>query len=155
MKKFRFPLEKVLELRVEEERTKAAELASARREADDARKKREQIESARDTSRARLTEAHGSGGTVGHLQNLEYVVGQMDSQLADADAACQAADEQVESSRDHFTRAFRSRRTLDHLREKRLADWRLENGRQEQKSIDETAITRHGRDADGGSGGGP
>ena len=146
MKRFRFRLQKVLDLRAAVEKEKAGKLAEARRNAAEARRARDDLESVRNAGREVLTSSHGSGGSVGHLLNLEYVLEKMESYLAEADAACAAADEDVESTLKEYHEASQERRTLDQLREKRLEVWKKEANRQEQKAIDEVAITRFGRD---------
>ena len=145
MKRFRFRLQKVLDLRAAVEREKARRLADARRDAADARRARDDLESIRNSGREILTGAHGSGGSVGHLLNLEYVLERMESQLEEADAACAEAEKDVESTLREYHAASRERRTLDQLKEKRLEVWKREADRQEQKAIDEVAVTRFGR----------
>lgn len=145
MSVFRFPLDNVLEIRKESERRSAVGLAKARGEADLARKAMSDLEAVREAGRARLAAAHGSGGAVGHLQNLATVVRQVEARIRDAEVHCQRADEQVVESLRDFHEALRSRKTIEELRERKLDEWRTEAVRGEQKAMDETALTRHGR----------
>ena len=145
MKRFRFRLQKVLDLRAAVEREKAGRLADARRHATEARQARDDLESIRKAGREILTSAHGSGGSVGHLLNLEYVLEKMESHLEEADAAWAEAEKDVESTLREYHVASQERRTLDQLKEKRLEVWKREADRQEQKAIDEVAVTRFGR----------
>lgn len=143
MSRFRFPLQKVLEHRQASERESAEGLARARDEAEAAHQAKENLEAARDAGRARLAQAHGLGGAVGHLQNMSYVLGQVDGQIEEADEACREADEQVVEQMKSFQHAVQQRRTIEGLREKKLDQWRSATERQEQKTMDEVALTRH------------
>jgi flagellar FliJ protein len=153
MASFRFKLQSVLDLREQRERESAQGLARARTEAETARQAKENLESLRDAGRVGLAKAHGVGGPVGHLQNLAYVVGQVDDHIERADDACKKADEQVVESMKAFHEAFQERRSIDQLRTRRLEQWRWEENRTEQKTLDEVALTRHGRGAAGPIGG--
>jgi flagellar protein FliJ len=147
MNAFRFPLQKVLELREETERESAKDLADARRDADDARRARVDLETVRQASQSRLAAAHGVGGAVGHLQNLTYVVGKVEQQIHEAEVVCQVADEHVVERMKSYHEAHVRRKTIDQLREKKLEQWRTDLARHEQKIMDEVAVTRHGREA--------
>jgi flagellar FliJ protein len=145
MAAFRFRLQPVLDLRAHEERQSAEGLAKARVGADEARRAREDLEALREAGRVRLSQAHGTGGPVGHLQNLAMVVGSVDAHVEAAHDQCRQADEHVVESVKAFQQAFRQRRSIDQLRERRLEEWRTEQNRSEQKTMDEVALTRHGK----------
>jgi flagellar FliJ protein len=147
MAAFRFRLQPVLDLRAQEERRSAQGLAKARVAADEARRAREDLEALREAGRVRLAQAHGSGGPVGHLQNLAMVVGTVDAHVRAAADQCRKADEQVVESVKAYHEAFRQRRSIDQLRERRLEEWRTEQNRTEQKTMDEVALTRHAKGA--------
>ena len=145
MTPFRFALERVLEHRKESELESARGLARARDEADTAHTAKADLEAVLAAGRSRLAAAHGSGGAIGHLHNLAYVVGQMEEQIRDADAACRQADEQVVESLKFFHHAFRQRKTIEELRERRLDEWRTTQVSDERKAMDEVALIRHRR----------
>ena len=142
MRGFRFSLEKVLEHRKNSEQESARGLVQARDEAESARQAKADLESVREAGRARLAQAHGVGGSVGHLQNLAYVLGHVDHQIRDADAACQEADENVVESMKSFQHAVRERKTIEGLRERKLDQWRVAEVRDERKAMDEVAMLR-------------
>ena len=152
MSAFQFPLEKIRKLREEQESEKARTLADARADADGARQAMEDLESVRDAGRARVVEAHGSGGTVGHLQNLEYVLGCLDEQIDYAQTTCRAAEKQLVHSIEEFSEAHKRRRTIEHLKARRLELWTQHQQRIEQADNDEIAILRHVKGAAAGSG---
>jgi len=145
MAAFRFKLQPVLDLREQKEKEEAVGLARARIEADAARQARADLEAVREAGRARLAEAHGAGGPVGYLQNLALVVDSVDARIADAEEACRQADERVAQSRNAFQEALQQRMSIDQLRTRRLEEWRTEQSKTEQKTMDEVALTRHGR----------
>lgn len=145
MAPFRFKLQSVLDVRAEAEKAKAAGLATARSQAEAARLAREDLQALRDAGRERLAGAHGVGGVVGHLQNLAYVVEQVDSKIEVADSEVERANEEVVDSMKAYQQAHLERRTLDQLRDRRLAKWRVEQTRMEQQTMDEVALTRFGR----------
>ena len=145
MTRFEFKLEKVLDLRKETEQERAQSLAAARREADSARQAMRSLEDLRRDGRERLTRAHGSGRSVGQLQNLEWVIGRLETELEVAQDKVREADaEMVERTRD-FQDAVRDRQALDRLRDRKLEGWKTTQAREEQKAMDEVAITRHYR----------
>ena len=146
MTAFRFRLQTVLELRERKERESAKGLVDARTEAEVALKAREDLETVREAGRTLLTDAHGAGGAVGHLQNMAYVLGRVDQQIEDAHAACRQADEHVVEKMKRYHVACQQRRTIDRLKERKLDQWRAEEIKHEQKTMDEVALTRHGRD---------
>jgi len=153
MAAFRFKLQPVLDLRQQAEKESARGLARARTEAERARSAREDLEAVRDAGRTRLAQAHGAGGPVGHLQNLALVVGSLDAHIAAAEDACRSADERVVESMKTFQEALKQRMSIDHLRTRRLDQWRAEQTKTEQKTMDEVALSRHGRGRATGSDG--
>lgn len=143
---FRFRLQTVLDLRERKELESAKGLVDARSEADMARKARKDLEAVREAGRTLLTDAHGSGGTVGHLQNMAYVLGRVDQKIEDAHAVCQQADEHVVDKVKSYHVAFQHRKTIDRLKERKFDQWRSAEIKHERKTMDEVALTRHGRD---------
>lgn len=145
MSAFRFKLDPVLALRERQEKESAVGLARARQDQDAAKQARSDLEAAVEAGRSLLIRAHGAGGPAGHLQNLALVVGSVGDRLRHADEACVEADERVVESMKEFHQAFQRRRTMEQLRAKRLEEWQSEQARGEQKTMDEVALTRHGR----------
>lgn len=144
-KRFKFRLQSVLELREQGEKDSAVQLAKARLDAESAVRAKELLETARASGATDLARAHGAGGSAGHMRNLSYVLEKVDDQIRAADEACQAADEAVAEQLEHYRKALRDRKTMEGLRDRRLDQWRIEEVRSEQKTMDDVAITRHGR----------
>lgn len=145
MSVFRFSLQKVLEFRRNSELQHAKALSRARTEAEKARRLEADLDAVRQAGVARLAQAHGAGGSVGHLQNLAYVISKVEDQAAEARVVCDEANEQVSSKLLKFREAFFERKSLDHLKERQFERWRSDEVRDERKTLDEVALTRHVR----------
>ena len=153
MSGFEFKLEKVLDLRKEEEQLHAERVARARREADAAREAMQNLEDLRRDGRARLTRAHGAGRSVGQLQNFEWLMGRLEGDIETAQEAVRSADaETVARAKEHLE-AVRDRQALDRLKQKQLDGWKAGLAREEQKAMDEVAVTRHYHASKNGNGG--
>lgn len=152
MTAFHFRLGRVLDLRRQVEKEKARGVAEARHRSDQAREAREILSEIQRMGRAELAEAHRAGGSIGHLRNMELVLEAMESHLEEAERESQEADRSLLDSMARYAEAFKERRTLDQLRDRRLEEWRTEKSRREQQDMDELAITRHGRLASESSG---
>jgi flagellar FliJ protein len=152
MRVFEFSLGRVLDLRKQVEKEKARTVAEARRRSEEAESARENLAQVQRAGRARLAEAHKTGGSIGQLRNMEFVLERMEGHLRQAEEDCREADRSLVESVKHYTQAFKDRSTLDRLRSRRLEEWRTEESRRDQKDMDEIAVTRHGRMASESSG---
>lgn len=145
MRVFHFSLGRLLDFRKSEERKKAQSLAHARQESDSARRAWEDLVQLQQAGRAKLAEAHRNGGSVGILRNMEFLLEQVEEHVRAAGEVSREADEKLVESVKHYTEAVRERNSLDRLKDRRMKEWKVEEGRREQKEIDEIAISRHGR----------
>jgi len=145
---YRFPLEKVLEIRLEEEQRQAKIVADARRDAQAARDAVQHLEVLKNASRERIRAAHSSGRAVGQIQNLEWIVGQMDGELDHAETRARDAAETVARCLEEFQRAVKERQSLDRLRDRRRKEWLAESRTRDQKNMDEVALHRFVRAGD-------
>lgn len=145
---FRFPLEKVLEMRMEEEQRQARIVADARRDARAAREAVRNLEALKDASRERIRAAHDTGRAVGQIQNLEWIVERMDGELKNAESRARDADETVSRCLEDFNRAVRERQSLDRLKDRRREEWAEEARNRERKDMDEVALSRFVRAGD-------
>lgn len=145
MTAFGFSLSKVLEFRRHVEQKEARSLVEARNEAAAAHQARVDLEEIQARGRAKLAKAHNAGGSVGQIRNMEFVLNRMEDHLKDADAVCQEADEGVVERVKVYVDALQRRQMLDKLRDKRFEEWKVDEGRRDQKDMDEIALTRHGR----------
>jgi len=145
MRVFHFSLGRLLDFRRHEEQQRAQTLAAARRTSDSAQKARQDLVEIQQAGRSKLADAHRNGGSIGVLRNMEFVLERMEDHVKEADQECEEADEKVVESVKDYTKAAQNRHGLDCLKDRRMEEWKVEEGRREQKEIDEVAITRHGR----------
>ena len=142
MSRFRFRLQRVLELREEAERARAVALADAESQAAAARQAREAIVSARVSGRESITHASQRGNTVGTLQQMQFVLNAMDVRLQVADSSVMTADSLVRHAQDELRAAFQARHALHTLREKQAEAHRATELHTERTLMDEIALTR-------------
>ena len=150
MSRFQFGLQKVLDLREQEETEQARALADAERRMDAARKRLEEVREIRDAEAQKLMRAHGESRRVGHLHNLNRAIEQLSDRVTRAEEACQEASDQVESTRSDLMDAMTRRQVMDTLREKKESAWRLEMKSDEQRRMDELALSRFQRQDENG-----
>ena len=150
MSQFRFGLQKVLDLREQEERAQARALADAERRMDAARKRLEEVREIRDAEAQKLMRAHGESRRVGHIHNLNRAIEQLSDRVTHAEAACQEASEKVDSTRSDLLDAMTQRQVMDTLRDKKESAWRLEMKSDEQRRMDELALSRFQRQDENG-----
>jgi flagellar FliJ protein len=152
MSGFEFGLQKVLDLREQREKEHARELADAERRMDAARERLEELRQIRDAEADKLVKSHGQSRRVGHVHNLTRAIQQLSERVHRAEAACREANADVEASRSELKEAMTDRQVLDTLREKKESAWHHERKNDEQRRMDELALTRfQRRDDNGGS----
>lgn len=142
MNRFRFRLQRVLELREEAERARSAALGVAEGQATAARDTRDTIASARTAGQTQLTDASSSSTTVGTLQQMQYVLGALDVRLEIANSSVMTADSLVRRAQDELREAFQARHALDTLREQQAEAHRTAGLTADRATMDEIALTR-------------
>lgn len=146
---FRFPLEKILEMRLEEEQRQARLMADARRDARAAREAVRNLEAVRNESRERLNAAHSTGRSVGQLQNLEWILERMEGEIVQAQDRARTADQAMDDRMQAFQAAVRRRQSLDKLRERQAADHAATEKARDRRAMDDAALTRYVRAGEG------
>jgi len=145
MSRSEFRLQRVLELRHWEEQERAGKLSAARLEMEAAAEVLENLNEVRAATQEQIARAHGSGGTVGQLQNLRVVLSQLDQKIDEATDRHEIAAAHVESSLAEYTEALQERRILEKLRERHEERNRRAENEAERKELDEVALTRFTR----------
>lgn len=151
---FRFGLQKVLELREQEEQAQARALADAERRAREAEGRLALLRQIREEEAGKLMGVHSRGRAVGHLQNLSFVIHQLAERVSEAEQAVREAEERVVTERGELVTAMTQRRALDQLKDRRQEEWRLGQRDLDRKQMDELALGRFQRRDDGGNGSG-
>jgi len=140
---FKFPLQRLLELRELREQAMARELAHARSAADAQREQHDALATARDSAHARVSEAAAQGPTVGELVSLSYAAAQLSERVDAAHEQTVAADAHAEGRREALSSAARDRQILDRLRSRRLDEYRADTALTDRNTMDAIALSRH------------
>ena len=142
MKRFNFRLERLLNLRSQEETEKARELSRAIR-------REEEMRTAREAARARLERCQVQSGDpassstpAGMLRNLNITVNRVADLVEAAEEDHRASASALDAVRDEFGEARKERHVIERLRERRHDAWRLDASREEQKECDGVAQQR-------------
>lgn len=139
---FRFPLQRVLDLRERQQRDAATALATANAAADAARRAEDALVAARADLAAAGAAPSGEGSAVGAMRTTALLVAHLDAQARTARAATQAAHAVVNDREDALRSAYRDRRALDRLRERHQAAWQTGAVAADRQQMDEVALTR-------------
>ena len=142
---YKFPLQRLLELREQREQAMALELTRARDAADEERRVRDDLASARDTAHERVASISAENPTVGHLVSLAFALSQLGERVSAAQERTEAAEATVDEKRDQLTSAAQDRQILDRLRVRRQEEFRTEAILKERLTMDAIALSRHGR----------
>ncbi len=140
MKKFNFPLQRILDLRAASERQQASALGDALQV--EAEQRRSSEASAEQLAQVheqveQTTGTHPAAAGLHHAYRL--TVDAAEARLdAEADALRDAEARRAEEDA-KFAEARMARRALEKLRERRAADHAMESGRSEQRESDELA----------------
>jgi flagellar FliJ protein len=138
LKRFRFSLEKVLELRKYREQETRLELGRA---VSDLQAIEGRI---RETGAARYEAAAArfASDNVLEIINRENYINRLDQQKEKLLRDAAAAELVVEEKRDAYLEASRDRKIVDKLREKRAAEYRKETAKEERAELDDFANDR-------------
>jgi flagellar FliJ protein len=145
---FKFRLQRVLELREENEQEKARLLATAEVVAGEARANRDELVRMREDSRGELLAAQTGHSRVGQLQQLNIVVVALEQRILLANDAVTTAEKLVADARHAVELAARDRQVLERLKEKHAQVWRMEELHADRQHMDEIALSRFGRNRD-------
>jgi flagellar FliJ protein len=145
MSRFSFRLQRVLDLRERREREMAIVLAMAQREAAEARRAHEELESACLDGNDHIagTISGDATATAGELQYLSVVLDHLRIQARAADDVRVQAESRVEQSTDAVAAAARARQVLERLRSEQHSEWQSGELQAEQKSMDAIALSRY------------
>jgi flagellar FliJ protein len=142
---FKFPLQRLLELRAAHEREMARQLASARDVAESERRSHETLAAAHEAAQQHIARSTNEIPTVGHLVSLNIALTQLSVQLDQAGQRAREAEAVVEQRRQGLTSASQDRQVLDRLRERRLAEHRDNETMRDRLAMDEIALSRFTR----------
>ena len=139
---FQFRLQRILDMREQQEQAVAGELAEARGSEERARLTAEALLQARDEGAESASRAQTLQLSAGQLQNFRYVVERMSDHVRVAAQDAETARENVDRCMVEFTTAFRNRKMLDRLRDRALTGWRADEVQADRRLMDEIALSR-------------
>src|SRR3954462_2619797 len=123
MRQFMFRLQRLLEQRAEQEKRMAVQLSTALDRASEARDAQETLDEVRRASREQLVAAHSNNVTAGQLQNIGFLLEQLDEYVAMASEQSTELEAKAEEAREELVIAHQAKMTLDRLRERRQVEW--------------------------------
>jgi len=142
MSLFKFPLQRLLDLRAKRQDEIARQLAQARTAADNTRATRDELAAAKSAGQAQMSEAHAAGPTVGEIASRAYALNQLDQRLAAASDALNAAEAHVDQVHNALTGALQDRHVLDRLRARMLEAYRTTENQKDRTTMDAIALQR-------------
>lgn len=137
---FKFPLQRLLELKAKREQELARQLAVARGEAQRESEARDALRALQSDSAADLARRTGTSASVGELLSLGYTVTQLGAQVDAAETRANEAEAVAERSSAALTGAVQDRQVLDRLRERRLDEHRAAEQHVERTTMDAIAL---------------
>jgi flagellar FliJ protein len=137
---FRFRLQQVLDLREEQERHLATQLAAAMGAEQAAKQALEGLRAEREAGTEGPIE--GRSRSVGELANVAFIMQQLDGQIANASEMVNAANDSVSQVQEALTAAFKDRRVLDRLRERHEENYRVTAEQTDRRTMDDIALSR-------------
>jgi len=146
MKKFRFRLDKVLQLRARLEREQAGVLGRALHDEETRRKALEEACAHLDRCGEQISERTNGIVEAGTLRNLGLAVKAAAGGVQDAEDEHRAAEVSVQEEQEKFSLARMERRIVERLKERRREAWNVEATREEQRECDGVAAQRHTRE---------
>jgi flagellar FliJ protein len=144
---FKFPLQRILELREKREELAAKQLSDAQSAADATRAQRDSLRAVHEEGQAQVAGAQSGPQSVGHMQSLSYVLSQLGQRLASADRDTQAAEAAVARVHTELTSASQNRQVLDRLRDRQLEAYRTAETTKDRTLMDAIALTQHSKKA--------
>ncbi len=139
MQKFRFPLERLLRLRAQQERIARRELARKMTEVGEVESRLTAIEESLQACRSEIGSTTPIAGLaraleVGLLHSRGFALGEL-----------RKAEKHLEIARETYREQFRDFTALQRLREKRHAAWLAQTEKESQAELDEMARVRHAK----------
>lgn len=140
---FKFPLQRLLDLKAKHEQEMARQLAHAQLQADRERESRDALAQAHASAHTRLAAAATDGVTVGQLVSLAQTLSPLQERVEQADERTVAAEQVVDAQHQRLSAALQDRQVLDRLREKRLDLHKAGENARDLAAMDAIALTRY------------
>ena len=145
---FKFPLQRLLDLKEKREREIARQLATAQLQAEQERDQRDALAVRHADAYRQIASTASGAPTVGELRSLAYTLDQLSERVLQADERTHDAEQVVGERHQSLSEALQERRVLDRLRDKRLDTFRAEENARDRQTMDDIAITRFTKSSD-------
>ncbi len=152
MSLFKFPLQRLLDIRAKRQDEIARRLAQAKTTAEHSRATRDELAAAHSAGRAQMSEMQTAGPTVGEIASRSYALSQLDQRVAAAADALKAAEAQVDKVHVELTGALQDRQVLDRLRDRMLEAHRSAEVQKDRTTMDAIALQRFAQGNTGNTG---
>lgn len=150
MSRFRFSLQRLLDLRRQHEHALAREVAVAHHAADTERERHDALRAAEAAARDSLARQTRDGVAIGTLQSWGLAGAHLGEHIEIASARHEAAQAALLEKHDALEAALQARRLLERLRERHLDHHTTETRRRDGTIMDAIALTRFTRAASDG-----
>jgi flagellar export protein FliJ len=140
MKKFHFPLERVLALRLTQAKVEEAKLGQLRDQVNAIDRRRAELRGELEQARRHLVDSGGTSGA--EFAALGTYRNSVDAQSAALLRARQQGLTLIEQQRQVVAARRRESRLLENLRERRLAEWTQAAAKEEQAQAEESYLSR-------------
>ena len=141
---FHFQMQRLLELREEQEQKCGTEAAVALGRATAAAETCRELEALRADAAASVA-APAALGSAGDRQGGQFLLERIEEHLRSARRQLREAEDELSARMEAMRRARQSRRVLERMRERSLEAFLAEANRQEQRLMDEIALGRFAR----------
>lgn len=149
---FKFPLQRLLDLRARHEQEMARQMAVARELADAQRERRDALVSAQEAAQSQMSRTAGEMPTVGQLVSLGYALSHFGEHVTAAEEDTMAAEQAAVLKHQALASAVKDRQVLDRLKDRRLEAHRAEEVSKDRQLMDAIALSRFNGSSDGRKG---
>jgi flagellar export protein FliJ len=139
VKRFAFRLDRVLDIRVVEEKEQAGRMADAARVVQERAEEAERCQRRERDAEDQLVRSRGERAPAGTLALLDRTMQSVRQKAQRATREHQEAIARFEIERLKYAEASKRRRSLERLRAHRLEEWKAEDNRRDQRETDEVA----------------
>ena len=139
---FKFPLQRILDLRARREEEIARQLVAARATAEESRLVRDALLAVHAAGQDCLAGEQAATPTVGEMRSLQFALAQLGERVMAADERSREAEEAERKVTQELTQAAQDRQVLDRLRARREEGWRAEESARDLALMDSIALTR-------------
>lgn len=149
MGKFSFRLQPLLNVKSQMEDSLKNELGKAVRKLEKEKRKLAEMEDERENCINQLTSGTSTGITVEEIIKYNNYLSFLNEKIAEQKEYITQLQKNVDIIRERLLKTMQERKILDKLKEHKYENFLYENGREEQRLLDEAAGNKYGREITG------